>query len=250
MPSFRERVRRFGQWMHEHCNWDTSEEEEEKRLVHTTLLAIQHGRMGIEHMPKRRKTEPTAEENGASSAASDANPPPSSAASGAKPPPLPSPGVVSGPQPQTHSPARLSNDAHENALSNIEQVSFNCSAAKQSAAGGQAVPVVYEGATLANVKGLLSASEAGVFDSGLMGFLVDKGTQDRLVGDFELVRAKKERGVFSFQFTFKLHQPADGEPIVLEHWFSWDEVAYVLTLDNLGNDHSAQQFCFVSLGVQ
>ena len=153
MPTFRERVRRIGEWVHEHCNWETPEEEDEKQRVQTIVHAIQHGRMGIEHMPKRRKTEPTAEENCASSAASGADPPPSSAG-------LPPPGEVSGLQPQTHSSALLSNDAHNN----IQSVRFNCSAGKQSAAGGQAVPVVYEGATLANVKRLLSASEAGVFE--------------------------------------------------------------------------------------
>jgi hypothetical protein len=110
--------------------------------------------------------------------------------------------------------------------------------------------MVYEGASLADVKRLLSASEAGVFESGLMGFLVDRDKQKTVVGDFVLVRAKKERDAFTFQFNFKLLEPENSETIVLEHWFCWDEVAYVLNQDNFNKDHSAKQFCFVSSGVQ
>jgi hypothetical protein len=57
--------------------------------------------------------------------------------------------------------------------------------------------------------------------------------------------------VFHFQFTFKLLDAPDSEaPIVLERWFCWKEMVYLLDTANLAEDHSAHPFCYASLGVQ
>jgi len=70
MPTWWERLDQIGNWVHDHCRFESPEEEHEKHLEMTVVHAIQHGRMGLEHMPKRRKTEPTPGDNGASIAAS------------------------------------------------------------------------------------------------------------------------------------------------------------------------------------
>jgi len=250
MPTLREWVRRVGDYVHNHFHWDTPEEEAEQLRAQTIRQAIKHGRMSTEHMPKRRKTEPMAQDNGASSAAAGQTPTTSSAASGPHPSAFPVSEKASGKQPQTNSPVSLLTDEQKKANDNIDSVRFGWEARKDGAAGGQAMAVVYEGATLLDVKLLLSELEKGVFATNLFGIMVDRVTRNRIVGELVLIRAKKEGGVFTFQFTFQIMEHAGSALIVLEQWFCWDDLVYVQDTTRLEKDTDARDICLFSSGVK
>jgi len=162
------------------------------------------------------------------------------------------PGQISGVQQQTDSQQVLLRTNAQNELHNeIETVRTGCApTGGQGAAGGQAVAIVYEGATLPNVKPFLSALEGGVWKKNLFGFMIDREKKEKHVGEFILVRAKKEFGVFTFQFTFQKFSPPDSALIVLEQWFCWDDFVYVQNVERLDNDTKELDICFFSSGVQ
>jgi len=100
------------------------------------------------------------------------------------------------------------------------------------AAAGVNLARVFEGATLHEVTPFLSAVDKQLLVPTSPGLMRDQGTDEWVVGVLACRRVTRSPdNTCTFQVTFTPVNPPNSKAFELDHWYSWEEIAYVMNLN-------------------
>jgi len=100
------------------------------------------------------------------------------------------------------------------------------------AAAAGSLATVFEGATLHEVAPFLSAVDKKLLVPTSPGLMRDRGTDMWVVGLLACRRVTRSPdNTCTFQITFTPVDPPNGKAFELDHWYSSEEIAYVMNLN-------------------
>ena len=253
MPSWCDFLVRTGTWIHETWRWEPLEDVVNRHRDGFIQNAVDDGRMDAAPEPKKQRT-------------GDANPPEAGSAASVAGPgasgafnPLPTDTVVSShpsdagaqhPQLGTNSTA----EHHEETMNQFHLAMqksrrgddppaaapvaagpWHCAAlaaaALPAAAAGASLARVFEGATLHEVAPFLSAADKQLLVATSPGLMRDRGADEWVIGLLACHRVTwSPDNTCTFQVTFTPVDPPNSKAFELDHWYSSEEIAYVMNL--------------------
>jgi len=104
-------------------------------------------------------------------------------------------------------------------------------AALPAAAAGASLARVFEGATLHEVAPFLSAAEKQLLVATSHGLMRDRGADEWVIGQLACRRVTRSPdNTCTFQVTFTPLAPSNGKAFELDHWYSSEEIAYLMEI--------------------
>jgi len=104
-------------------------------------------------------------------------------------------------------------------------------AALPAAAAGASLARVFEGATLHEVAPFLSAADKQLLVATSHGLMRDRGADEWVIGQLACRRVTRSPdNTCTFQVTFTPLDPSSGKACELDHWYSSEEIAYLMKI--------------------